>query len=439
MKITKKTGTLTILFLAQIVLLLSIFFSQTDFHTPDSFRYLQLAESLETGQFGLNTVRGYEVESLRLPGYPFFILVCHSLFGNSPYSIIFAQMLLHLFAVWLIYLALSENFGTDSGVIFLLLSLFFPVAAFSSVYILPETTSLFLISAGVFLISKESYRNNFWSFCLAGICFGLAAYMRTNLIFAGFVVAFTVFVFFPKFRRAALLMSAVIILVIAPWLARNYLLFGSLSGANVGLETIIYQSSISSKVAARNKNLFRRNDLPERYEDYENEEIRSQLVFLKNELGMRQEDDYHKIVFDLPPEKTALAKRLLRQKAFENISDAPLYFLTQSLANAPRMWIAAADSTPGRFPKLPNIISLFFGGLTLICAIGGGVSAIKSKNENIRFLGLLFVSLVIFLTISLCFLHLEIRYATPAKLLFIALASNFIGSFMSFSKIFDRK
>lgn len=302
-------------------------------------------------------------------------------------------------------------------------------------YVLPETPSLFLISAGVFFVGERSFRNDLWSFGAAGICFGLAAYLRTNLFLAGFVAAFTIFVFFPTLRRAALLMAAAMLFVVAPWLARNYAVFDrfSPSATNIGFETVLYQSSVSSKIAAQQKNLFRRNDVPEKYEDYPNEEIQNQLAFLKSELGLRQEDEYHKMVFDLPPEKTALAKKLLREKAFENVSGAPLYFFTQALANAPRMWTAAADLTPDGFFKVPNALSLLFSGLMLLCAVGGSVVIVFSKDENVRLLGLTAVSLIVFFTISLCFLHLEIRYTVPLKLLFIGLASKFVGSLTDFA------
>lgn len=429
MKLTLSQKTDTVLLLLHVFLIAFLFSNLNDFATPDSKHYLELSESLRNGFFGTVSTDGqYVQETLRLPGYPMFIMICQMLFGYSQNAVVLPQAFLYLVSVFLIYKSNVWNFGRLTGSIFLSFSLFYPVIAINSLHILPNLLSTFFVSAGIFSIAKPEWRKRMWPFVLCGFFFGLASYQRFNLFPLGFVCAVLIFIFFKEQRKHALVLVGVLCLIISPWLIRNYLIFENLlpGSNNVGLETMIYQNSLETRYAAEKGIFFRRNQFPQTYEEYESPAIQDQLKSIKLDLGLKGEDPYFDIL-NLPEDRLPEAKRLLRENAWKNARISGIHFVTIASATFVRMWAGKADDPPENIIYPPNFIGIGFGFLVLLFALAGLILLGFVKDDNAVFFGLLCAGAFVFLSLSLSFLHSEVRYAMPGKLLFLSLSAYSFG------------
>lgn len=54
-------------------------------------------------------------DAFRTPGYPFFVAIIYSLFGNYPYTVLFVQIFLNLLSIVLMYKIGKELFSEKIG------------------------------------------------------------------------------------------------------------------------------------------------------------------------------------------------------------------------------------------------------------------------------------------------------------------------------------
>jgi 4-amino-4-deoxy-L-arabinose transferase-like glycosyltransferase len=164
---------------------------------------------------------------VRLPGYPTFLAVCFSLFGQQNYTaILYLQVAIDLTSCLLIAAFVRKLCGPRAAIAALWLAALCPFTANYVAMPLTETLSIFCVALGLWAFAAVLQRPN-WSSMLALIfAWSYAALLRPD----GALLAVT---FFPaailygskQARRAAVLCALLSILPFLAWTWRNWQTF----------------------------------------------------------------------------------------------------------------------------------------------------------------------------------------------------------------------
>ena len=212
--------------------LVGIFFAATLVYTvklgetlryPDEGEYLNLARNLAvTGHYTLN---GSTPTAFRPPVYPLFLAAGIKL-GASITALRIANLSTLLACMGLIYLLLRKSSSTQAGIAVLLV-MSYPVLIYTASTFYPQipSTALFLGSLAL-LFSSEDPKLRCYFFAGAGM--SLTMLMVPSFGFALiFTAGFTALCRLHKNKLArTFLLLCGASLVLAPWTARNALVFG---------------------------------------------------------------------------------------------------------------------------------------------------------------------------------------------------------------------
>jgi 4-amino-4-deoxy-L-arabinose transferase-like glycosyltransferase len=194
----------------------------------DAVEYVSVADNLLShGVFG--SEEGVPYAKIP-PGYPLFLAGIFALSGRSLLAVRAAQVVLGTITVWLTYLAGQRTFSHEVGLVAALICALCPPFV---VYVAPYWTEvLYTALALIFILYFVRLLRNpsVGDVSLAGIGFGLSVLVKESLI--AFPVALPVSFWWARFDlRQALkylvVFAVVALLMLSPWLARNYLTFGS--------------------------------------------------------------------------------------------------------------------------------------------------------------------------------------------------------------------
>jgi hypothetical protein len=183
--------------------------------TWDSLEYATLARNLAAGN-------GYSLDPVtpsgwRLPVYPLLLALLIKLFGSYD-SIYYLQALINTCTLLIVY-KIARRLSPQTNRYLIVLStllLSIPLVA-SSVWLLTEGVNAFLVCSAFLLLLKERY-------VFAGALFGLAALCRVENI----VIALVLIVLLRNLRHSLALVLP-LVLILAPWLVRNYSIYGKVT------------------------------------------------------------------------------------------------------------------------------------------------------------------------------------------------------------------
>lgn len=187
----------------------------------------QMADFIKFKQTGQ-----YRPSANQLPFYPLFLSIFFY-FSTNPFSywiIKFLQAIISSLTCIVIYLIALKIFNKKAAIVAGFISAFYPVFVLYSIKIVPESIFTFWFSLSVLylFIFKEnpSFKNSVISGCLIGITL-----LNSNVIVPAMPFIF-LWIFLiqvkrnDKFKRT-LFIFLIAILFVSPWIARNYLVFGS--------------------------------------------------------------------------------------------------------------------------------------------------------------------------------------------------------------------
>jgi hypothetical protein len=186
----------------------------------DSGHYHQVALQIEQGK-GIANANG-SAHFYRLPGYPLFLAGCYKICGADPKIALLVQIVLASLIPLLIFFLSLAVFPARRSVAWL-------AAIVSSIHVgfliysgLLMTETLFLVFFLLFLIA-------YFSGCLfsSGVLLGIASLIRPVGLYV--IILSIVLLMLQGFnlKKIGLLLGGWLIIVI-PWLVRNYLLTGAL-------------------------------------------------------------------------------------------------------------------------------------------------------------------------------------------------------------------
>ncbi len=163
-------------------------------------------------------------------GYPAFLGMLYSIFGQSVSVAKLANILLYMGVIFLCYRLTRSLFRSEIvGRISILIIAFYPNHIAYSSLLSCEILCLFLLLPGTFFL--VSMDRGVFDFAISGMIFGLACWVKAQTLPLAGVVLVSYYGYSRKkspgkMLRNLLRVYGVIVLVISPWIARNYLVFG---------------------------------------------------------------------------------------------------------------------------------------------------------------------------------------------------------------------
>lgn len=231
-----------VLILFRIGLLIYFVVTEGKYIYPDSPMYLDLAKNLlENHVFSMSSAKPFEPHIFRTPGYPIFLAVLQFLGLKNPYAIVLIQELIYTATIFGFYFFSKGLFDRNiirGGVVFLLLDpggLAYPKLLLSEVLFLPA------VVLSVLLIGQYLKHNKSDYLIVAGLIMGLGALVRPGMQYLPLILAMTLIIF--NFRKlqiwlhaGALILSFII--VVSPWLIRNYHYFNKVFMSGIQAYTL---------------------------------------------------------------------------------------------------------------------------------------------------------------------------------------------------------
>lgn len=210
----------------------------------DSLGYVGLARRLvEQGAYYVPP--NSEPDLLRPPGYPLFLVGIWSLFGRHPLFVTLIQLVISGLTAWLILLLGRELDRPRAGLVGAWLFALSPNVVLWSLMLMTEVLAAFLLVA-TFLITLRLERagSRGWP-ALTGGLLGLSAYVRP--ISLTLIPVWGLITYLATRRKSgprvalqsALLLLAGGLLVVLPWVARNWTTHGQLTFSTVTRKTWI--------------------------------------------------------------------------------------------------------------------------------------------------------------------------------------------------------
>jgi hypothetical protein len=237
-----------------------ILFALPHFLTPDfspagiaQDGYYEIAENILHGHgYSRSHEAPYKTDDVRVPVYPFFILVIIYLTGSYKTFLVFQAVVssfIPLFGKKIASLCFKDRRVAISTGIFLAIE---PHSIWLSSMIFSETLFAFFFLAGcVFFLSFLGNKKTS-AIVSASLLFALAMLTRPTIhFFTVFLAALLLWEGRRNLKQAVkntVLMLAVILAAISPWLLRNYLLFGKPS-LSVQAPLVLYANFVPTIVA----------------------------------------------------------------------------------------------------------------------------------------------------------------------------------------------
>jgi 4-amino-4-deoxy-L-arabinose transferase-like glycosyltransferase len=194
--------------------------------TQDTLEYVSVARHLLTqGLFGQEP--GVPYASIP-PLYPLFIAGVFALTNQSLMAVRIMQVILGTGIVWLTYLLGRESATKHSVLLGALISAFYPAWLIYNLVLMTETlfTAVFLVL--VWFLIRSLKTNAKWDIVLAGVTFALTLLTREMLLALPLFLPIAFWwarISWAQAGRYILLFTLATLLVISPWLARNYVTF----------------------------------------------------------------------------------------------------------------------------------------------------------------------------------------------------------------------
>jgi 4-amino-4-deoxy-L-arabinose transferase-like glycosyltransferase len=192
----------------------------------DAGYYVLLASNLAAG-------RGFSFagvpSAFHPPLYPLFLAAMMRVAGRHAFAASrMVQVALGIFALLLLARLATRLLGESAGCASLILGLFLPAIFLLPTALIPETFGLFLTTLFLTLLLAPALALDARRAAWVGFVVGVAALVRFNLGLLGIVAAWTVVrdLGWKRALRPLASMAAVFAAVMAPWLVRNYLVFG---------------------------------------------------------------------------------------------------------------------------------------------------------------------------------------------------------------------
>jgi 4-amino-4-deoxy-L-arabinose transferase-like glycosyltransferase len=212
----------------------------------DAVGYHALAVNLlQHGVFS-QTVDG-QPEGLRTPGYPLFLALCYSAFGQRTWVVLIAQLFLDTLSCFLLLVTFTRTLGSKAASYAGLFYALDPHLVLYANHLLSETVFVFCCVVCLFfmaqvMLERRRYRRLSMA-AVAGLCLGVATLVRpVSQFLPGVLVLFLALTSdkLVEGLKVGGVLALTFILVLSPWLLRNYRTFDVLSLSSSGGYNLLF-------------------------------------------------------------------------------------------------------------------------------------------------------------------------------------------------------
>jgi 4-amino-4-deoxy-L-arabinose transferase-like glycosyltransferase len=358
--------------------------------------YYSLAKNISHGR-GYRFTPDTTLTLMREPGYPYFLAALVHEFDDYNRAAVIANLLLTSLTALLIFkLARLLTSIAWVAVVAPILYMLHPGIIVAELRTGVEVPFTFLLLIFLILL-RYAVGSNAWSaYVKAGIALGFTTYVRsTALLFPTFLVAYGL-LFHPDWRsvlryaaRAALVLACAL-LVLSPWIIRNYMLVGKFV-PTASVQGVAMQAGYYLCVHADGKKEF--VDL-----DNEAAEARKKLAA---EQGYKFQGDYYQLFYD--PHDEVTFNSFLGAQVVQQYIQSPATFVKCASENVFNFWFQGKN----RSTTMANIaIQSFY----LILALTGIFLGFREVNKPTLWLLLLFVLYTMAVYVPI---HAQARYSIP--------------------------
>lgn len=223
------------LLLIIVILALVIRFGASFFLTDLAAEPLQDPRLYVEASWNLVSGNGFSVNgeipaARRPPGYSFLLAGVFSIFGKSLAAARVVNVLMSSLTVGLVNLLGCRLFNGSVGIIAGLISAFHPVFIRYSLRLYPDTFYTMLLSIILLVFIKMHERPDSLKLKLiCGVLLGVAALTRSELLFfISLLLVWALLTYRQMYTalRAFVIILLPVILLVAPWVVRNYAVFG---------------------------------------------------------------------------------------------------------------------------------------------------------------------------------------------------------------------
>ena len=195
------------------------------FHFPDEAIYLDTARRLSAGG-------GFGVEYEQVPGYPVLLMLLSLGLSEQLPFIRAAQAVVAAFGTLLVFWLADRMFGQRAAIAAGLVYALDPLLVITSGLLYPEASAAVLLTAIVLIAVGAAERDAVARSALAGALLGLLVLLRpVALVLPPIVGGWIAVTAATRLARKAAHLGALcltLVLVLAPWTARNYRIHGRL-------------------------------------------------------------------------------------------------------------------------------------------------------------------------------------------------------------------
>ena len=424
----------------------------------DQVGYTRLGEALaQTGHFTrFPFYPRYIPEALRTPGYPAFVAIVNLTIGQGQLPVAIAQAFVFAAICLIVFatarLVASDNVALGAG----LAAALYPPLPYFVALTLTEVFITFLVTAAVYLWLRALREGGGW-IVGAGVALASAALTRPSFQYLAVALALFACLIAPRGRlavRRSLMVLAVTLLGVAPWIAYNVIYFDvvALAPPAAGVGRTLWEGSWQVALPGREQatlthlaeTVWDRAELDRAVTAYAGETALDAEPMLRY---VHQWQDVRRM-WDAPtdPWERVVARIAADHEygrlARENISRGPMKHvwlrLTRGLA---LLWITEIPIRYTDINRLPTktIRAIWLVQAALLVVAASGLLALWKSGA--RGEAAAFAALVVCTAVH-AVLYSEARYAMPAKPIVLLLATVAVARFFAdrawFSALPDR-
>jgi 4-amino-4-deoxy-L-arabinose transferase-like glycosyltransferase len=183
-------------------------------------------------------------DTFRTPGYPVFVALFYSLFGDAPWPVLLSQAFVDLATMYVIFKIGQLVFTERVGLIAAALFAFDTNTMFATTTLLTETLFVCILMAGFYFYLRALLHSEWASAAAGGLLLALATLVRPVaeyffVILIVFALAWTAVALKSRLRSVAIL-SLAFALTLAPWAYRNYALYDTVALSSIQGENLLF-------------------------------------------------------------------------------------------------------------------------------------------------------------------------------------------------------
>ena len=383
--------TLLVIFILGLALrILFTLYLEDKIYWLDGFAYDGLATRLLEGKGYVN--QDGVPTAFRAPAYPFFLAFLYATLGHHFWLVRIVQCLIDCATILILFSVSNSIFSRKVAIIAAFIYSIYPLFIYSANTFFPTTLFSLLLSLVILFLIKLDQKLTLSGAASLGIIVGLAALTVPTILFFFPLGIIWLYIAHNQARPKVLFHAAItflaMLLILSPWLLRNYRIFNKpfVIATNGGYN---FWMGNNEKTTASTGNTIK---FPA--------SLSQQLAEAGNEVAQ---------------------ERIFYQQGFQFIQQNPARFVKLTFLKVLNLWRLYPNPDTGYkiSPTLSKILSIVTYGPVLLLAIAGFILSFSQRKKYVCLMLCLFLSF----TVGYALFITKVRFRLPLEPYLIILAS----------------